>query len=82
MANRLKMATVQAIIALHRQGWSNRRIARELGVHRDTVGRYVELEGLDEAKRVRVFAARSRRQSLVGLTRGSGLGIYALAGFG
>ena len=41
MANRLKMAQQKAIEALHEQGWSQRRIARELGVHRETVGRYV-----------------------------------------
>ena len=30
MANRLKMAVVNAIITLHQRGWTNRRIAREL----------------------------------------------------
>ena len=43
MANRLKMATVEAILALAARGWSQRRIARELGVNRETVGRYVGL---------------------------------------
>ena len=41
MANQLKMATVQFILELHAQGWSGRRIARELGVDRETVSRYV-----------------------------------------
>jgi len=41
MANRLKMAEVYAILALWERGWSYRRIARELGVHRETVSRYV-----------------------------------------
>ena len=41
MANRLKMAQINAILALRRRGWSCRRIARELGVHRETVSRYV-----------------------------------------
>ena len=41
MANRLKMADFQAIRALHGHGWSSRRIARELGIHRETVGQYV-----------------------------------------
>jgi transcriptional regulator with XRE-family HTH domain len=40
MANRLKMAEQQAIIALAQRGWSFRRIARELGVHRETVSQY------------------------------------------
>ena len=44
MANRIKMANVQAILTLHQNNnWSNRRIARELGVNRDTVDRYVRL---------------------------------------
>ncbi|NIM18750.1 MAG: helix-turn-helix domain-containing protein [Candidatus Latescibacteria bacterium] len=40
MANHLKMAIIHAIIGLLEQGWSYRRIARELGVHRETVARY------------------------------------------
>lgn len=43
MANQLKMAQIDSIVALHRRGWSNRRIARELGVHRDTVARQIQL---------------------------------------
>ncbi len=41
MANQLRMATVDAILALHQLGWSQRRIAREFGIDRETVGRYV-----------------------------------------
>ena len=41
MANRLKMAKVSGILLLRERGWSFRRIARELGVHRDTVSRVV-----------------------------------------
>ena len=41
MANRLKMATVQAILQLKEHGWSNRRIERELGVRRETISRYM-----------------------------------------
>ncbi len=44
MANHLKMATIHAIQILRAQGWSFRRIARELGIHRDTVQRYIALE--------------------------------------
>lgn len=43
MSNQLKMPNVQSILALRRQGWSFARIARELGVHRETVARYVRL---------------------------------------
>ena len=41
--NLLKVNDQQAILALRAHGWSRRRIARELGIHRDTVGRYVRL---------------------------------------
>jgi hypothetical protein len=40
MANQLKMAEIQAVTALLQQGWSQRRIARELGLDRETVARY------------------------------------------
>lgn len=50
MANQLKMAQVQSILELHRQGWSQRRIARELQVNRETVSRYVRLAAAEEAK--------------------------------
>lgn len=43
MANVLKMAKVHSILTLHARGWSQRRIARELGVHRETVARYLKL---------------------------------------
>jgi hypothetical protein len=43
MANRLKMATVQSILSLHARGWSQRRIARELGVDRESVARHLRL---------------------------------------
>lgn len=43
MAHRLKMAKIHAIEELLRLGWSHRRIARELGVHRETVSRYDRL---------------------------------------
>jgi transposase len=41
MANVLNVALVESIQSLHAQGWSRRRIARELGVDRETVGKYV-----------------------------------------
>jgi transposase len=43
MANRLKMANIYAIIGLLEQSWSYRKIARELGIDRDTVSRYDRL---------------------------------------
>ena len=47
MANQLKMAMVHAILTLKQRGWSQRRIARELGIDRETVARYVHLREAD-----------------------------------
>jgi transposase len=47
MARLLKMATVQQILSLHADGWSQRRIARELGISRDAVARYLRLARSD-----------------------------------
>lgn len=44
MSNVLKVSHQEAIRSLHQKGWSQRRIARELGIHRRTVRRYVEEE--------------------------------------
>ena len=41
MANRIKVAIASSIIVLREQGWSFRGIARALGIHRETVARYV-----------------------------------------
>jgi len=43
MSNKLKMAKVHAIIGLLEQGWSHRRISREICVDRETVARYDRL---------------------------------------
>lgn len=42
MPNRLKMSKIQSVLALREKGWTYSRIARELGVHRETVARYVQ----------------------------------------
>jgi transposase len=41
MANLLRMALIETIFSLHQRGWSQRRIARELGIHRETVARHL-----------------------------------------
>jgi len=43
MANQLEMAIVNAILTLKQRGWSQRRIARELGIDRETVAKYINL---------------------------------------
>ena len=41
MANYLRVSMQQTIITLHVKGWSKRRIAREVGVNRRTVTKYI-----------------------------------------
>jgi transposase len=43
MSNLLKMAKIDAILSLYQRNWSIRRIAKELGIHRDTVARKIQL---------------------------------------
>jgi len=45
MANYLKMAKISTIQQLRKRGWSKRRIARELGVDRGTVDKYLASRG-------------------------------------
>jgi len=47
MANRIKVAIASSIIVLRQQGWSFRKIARTLGIHRETVSRRVRLHEAD-----------------------------------
>jgi transposase len=43
MSNHLKVAMIDLILSLYRKGWSQRRIATELDINRETVARYLEL---------------------------------------
>ncbi len=47
MAYLLTMADIQAISKLYQQGWSQRRIARELDVDRETVAKYIRRSRCD-----------------------------------
>jgi transposase len=49
MSNLLKVAMIDLISSLHRQGLSQRRIAIELGINRETVARYLS-QARDAAK--------------------------------
>ena len=46
MSNLLKVSLQTTIYSLHERGWSRRRIARELGINREAVGRYLLLARL------------------------------------
>jgi len=50
MANELNVAKSHAILTLHARGWSQRRIARELSMDRETVARHLKLAGAIQAK--------------------------------
>src|SRR6266571_4343204 len=49
----LEPAAVSAMLRLREVGWGSRRIARELGVSRNTVKRYIEAGGWRAYKRPR-----------------------------
>jgi len=49
MANQLKMASIDTIRTLRQQGWSVRRIAKTLGLHRDTVARHLRRAKIGQA---------------------------------
>ncbi len=42
--NQLNVSLQHSIVTLAASGWSRRRIARELGINRETVGKYLRLE--------------------------------------
>jgi transposase len=42
MSYLIKVATIDIILSLHRRGWSQRRIASELDINRETVARYLK----------------------------------------
>jgi transposase len=48
--NQLNVSLQHSITTLAAHGWSHRRIARELDLHRETVGRYLRLAGSKPAK--------------------------------
>lgn len=57
--NQLKMDTQQAISTLSSRGWSQRRIARELGIDRETVARYRRLARQAQASKPAIPPAGS-----------------------
>ena len=57
MSNHLEMAMIQAILALQARHWLRRRIARELGLDRATVGRHLALAAANPASNPPLGAA-------------------------
>lgn len=47
MPNLLKVAMIETILALRQRGWSQRRIAHELGIDRETVARHLKQAATD-----------------------------------
>jgi len=72
MANQIKVATTHSIITLYNRGWSKRRIARELGLNRETVGRHIRLE-LERASKPAISTAGSPESKPAIPTAGSGV---------
>ena len=70
MANELKVGKINALLQLVEQGWSHRRIARELGIHRRTVARHIELAA-DSAAKPTISTAGSDDPKLTIPTTGS-----------
>lgn len=61
MSNELSMAERATIAALLKQGWTKRRIARELGLHRDTVRRHAR--ALESAVQPEVATGSTAKQA-------------------
>lgn len=63
--NQLKMDIQQAISSLSGRGWSQRRIARELGINRETVARYRSLarEAKEPKPAISPAGSKAGRQS-------------------
>jgi hypothetical protein len=59
MANQIKMAIRDSIYALYDVGWSRRRIAQELGLDGETVGRQLRLRAAEAANPAKVPAGMS-----------------------
>ncbi|MGD0815909.1 MAG: IS21 family transposase [Verrucomicrobiota bacterium] len=51
--NQLKLSQQQSILTLHKAGWSNRAIARELHLNRETVAKYLRVQNAPSAETTR-----------------------------
>jgi len=62
--NQLNVSLQHSIATLAANGWSARKIARELGVHRETVGRYLRPPQPDSKPAIPPPGSRARRHWL------------------
>ena len=69
MGNYIKVAVKHSISTLFRRGWSRRRIARELGIDRKTIGRYIAQDWLSESKSAISTAGEFRKKALAEIFR-------------
>ena len=60
--NELNVSLQHSILTLAANGWSQRRIARELAIHRETVGRHLRLATSKPAKVPAGLFPQSRSQ--------------------
>jgi transposase len=72
MANQIKVTVTHSIVTLYNRGWSKRRIARELGLNRETVGRHILLD-LERASKPAIPTAGSPDSKPAIPTAGSGV---------
>lgn len=72
MANQIKVALTHSIVTLYNRGWSKRRIARELGLNRETVSRHIRLE-LEQTSKPAIPTAGSPDSKPAIPTAGSGV---------
>lgn len=65
--NQLNVSLQHSITTLAAHGWSHRRIARELAIHRETVGRHLRLAGSKPANVLTGSAADSAAKPAIPL---------------
>jgi IS30 family transposase len=61
--NQLHVSLQHSIATLAAKGWSARKIARELGVHRETVGRYLQSVKADSKPAIVPTGSKAGRTS-------------------
>jgi hypothetical protein len=66
--NELNVSLQHSILTLAANGWSHRRIARELAIHRETVGRHLRLAGSKPAKVLTGSASDPAAKPAIALT--------------